>query len=564
MPDRPLLQSLAVENLLLLEQARIALEPGLNVITGETGAGKTMLARALDLLLGARAPKSAVRPGAKEAYIEGVFSVPAGWLERLDGSGLEDIIDLGADEITLARRISAQGKSRCLISGRSAPLDLLRDTAAQLIAFYGQHEQQRIAVESVQSELLAASAPGGHEILAAFRAARAAAAQAARRLQELQAAQAARGREADLAAHELAELGDAAVADGEEPALMEELRRLGHAHGGKAACQLACDAAGGGHDGEPGAAQLAAQAAEALAGAGAGEADELARRLQACADELNDIAADAGALGAGWEPDPAREQEITVRLALIHRLVAKHRVPSAADLPAVHERLAAQAAAADELPAQVKAAQAASEAADGQLQAAAGKLTAWRRKAAPKLAKAMTASLQDLAMSGSVFEVRLPAEAGGCGPQGAERVQFAFQANPGMPAGTLAEAASGGELSRIMLALAGACPSADGGVMVLDEPDAGIGGETAHGVARRLRELAAGRQVLAISHLPQIASRADAHFVLEKSDDGKTTRATITPLDGEAQRVAELCRMGGHSPQDHDASSAARRLLAGA
>lgn len=562
MTERPYLQRLLVENLVVIERAVLDLDPGLNVLTGETGAGKTVLAKAFDLLLGAKTPKGVVRPGADDAYIEGTFGLPRGWLAECASADVQALVDdVHADEVVLARRISASGRSRCLIDGRVVNLDALRDLARPLISFFGQHEQRKLMVEQVQAELLDRSGDRKGAALAdAYRTARRASLAADRALADLQERDAADSRARDLARFELDELRDVDPQPSEEREIEIELRRLEQAQEAQQVLGGAVHALTGD---DADACGLVSQAARLLGSLDDPQVAALAERLQAAIIELSDIADDAAGLADGWEADPQRAAQMTARLERFADLQRKHRCDYDG-LLARRIELEEQVAAADRAPADLQALQENADRCRADLSSAAEQLSKWRAKQAPKLSKSITAALGDLAFQGAAFRVRLD-ELGGDSPygeQGAERVVFCLQANPGLPEEELARVASGGEASRVMVALISASGLADGGLLVLDEPDTGLGGHTAHGVAERLVALAERQQTFVISHLPQIAARASAHFVLDKRVDGQLTTTTIDRLEDEDEVVAELCRMTGLTADDHGAASAARKLRA--
>lgn len=559
--ERPILTQLRVENLLLIELAVLDLADGFNVITGETGAGKTMLTRALDLLLGARADRTVVRPGARETFVEATFTVPGGWL-RTHAPHLDDLVDLDAEEITLARRVTAAGRSRALVDGRTVTVEALRDVSARLIAFYGQHEQRQLMLEHVQASMLDRAGDGkGVALYEAYRKARRAALDAERARRALQEQASQQQRELDLARFELAELDELDPRPGEEQELLEELRRLSLAGQAGQACEVAMGAL----DGEQHGARAAVAAAErALRELDDPQARTLADRLSALDAELDDITREAFRLSESWPADPAREDEVARRLSTLQALSRKHRC-SADELADRRAQLAEQVGRDDALPAQLEQAEARAAETLAATLAAGEALARWRAKAARALAKAVTADLPSLAFQGARFEVQLRALEGDgwrrLGEQGTEQVVFLLQANPGLPMEELARAASGGEASRLMLALIAHCPTVNDGLLVLDEPDAGIGGQTAHGVAQRLAHIGERQQVLVVSHLAQIAGRARAHFALNKHTSKDHTSTELYALEGEEARIDELCRMAGHDSADEDARKLAAGLL---
>ena len=561
-----MLQELRVENLLLLDRAELRLAPGLNVVTGETGAGKTLLAHALDLLLGGRARTGIVRGGAAEAYVEGVFSLPA---ELAD----HEAIPTGAQEIVLARRVWPDGRTRAYVCGRSATVADLRELGSALLAFYGQHEHRKLMLSTAQLDVLDAHCGAGQKDLrarlgAAYDRTRSLEA----RVEELCELAGARERELDLLAFELREIEAADPSEEESRSLVAERERLRHLETLRGAAATAAEAVA--PDGEGGVCELLAQSGYGLAAAA--DIDpalaQLARRVEALRLEAEDVGRELRdyALEAGGEGDgggAARLQEVEERLALFARLERKHggsieQVLHHAERcrGRIDELEHAEVALTD---AEAKLLEARSE-----LDGFASELGERRRRAAPKLARAVRERLAELAMPEAQFEIQLGARPDGCGPRGADTVELTISTNAGVPAGPLREIASGGELSRVMLALlsvahGGRTAGADAdqqALLVFDEIDAGIGGHTARAVGEHLRELARGRQILCITHLPQVAALAARHFTIAKDSSTVPATTRVTPLDGNAV-VGELVRMLGAGEDDRAASQHARQLL---
>ncbi len=567
-----MLQELRVENLLLIEQAQLRLAPGLNVLTGETGAGKTVLAHALDLLLGGRARPGIVRPGAGEAYVEGVFDLPERLREQLG-----ERISADAQELTLARRVGADGRTRAYVGGRSAAVSDLREVGGALLAFYGQHEHRKLTLSAAQLEILDSLCAGDHA--ARLRACAQAFARVRAlegRLQTLRELSSQRERELDLLAYELGEIDAVAPDEREHEQLLlarERLRRLDalRSAAGAGAEALSPDA------GEaPGAVQLAAAAAGALdALAGVDPAlDALAERMrglmlesQDLAGELRDYCERAGTHGLASSPDgddalgqlgpDASLDALEERLAAIERLARKH----GGSVQAVLDYAAQARARHDELEgAEVALAQATEQLGDArcELERHVLSIRQARTAAAKGFALAVREQLGSLAMGEATFEVLLGEREPG--PAGGDSVEFMLAPNPGVPAGPLREIASGGELSRVMLAIMSVAGASQAdATLVFDEVDAGIGGQTARAVGARLRELGERRQVLCITHLPQIASLGARHFSIVKDTRAEPTRTTVVQL-GERDVVAELVRMLGADTDDSAARRHARDL----
>jgi DNA repair protein RecN (Recombination protein N) len=558
-----MLLELRVENLLLIERAELRLEPGLNVITGETGAGKTVLAHALDLLLGGKPRPGIVRPGAPEAYVEGVFSIPDGLLSGDAMSDLRERLPDDLDEIVLGRRVGAEGRTRAFVQGRSASAADLRELGGRLLSFYGQHEHRKLTLASAQLDILDAFCGPAH---AAVRERYAACHTRVRSLRaaldELRARAGARDRDRDLLAFELDEIEGLGPDVEEEAALLAERGRLRQIDGLRAAAGAGAEAIAP-EDGGLGAGMALGEAerlADGVAGADA-ELDVLAERLRAVRIEADDLGAELRRYASGLEAEPGRLEEVEARLEQYDRLRRKHG-GSVESVLAHAELCRAELARLERSDDDEARTEAELEHAVDEEGGLARKLSKARAAAAPKLAERVLDELAQLAMEGAEFAVELqPREE--LGPAGAERVEFVIAPNPGVPAMPLRETASGGETSRAMLALLTAAGAAGDTTLVFDEVDAGIGGQTARAVGERLRALAERRQIVCITHLPQIASLARRHFRIEKSAETELARTTVEALD-DGDLVAELCRMLGADTSDAGARRHAEELLAAA
>jgi DNA repair protein RecN (Recombination protein N) len=591
---------LRVENLLLIERAELALAPGLNVLTGETGAGKTVLAHALDLLMGGRARSGIVRPGAQEAYVEGVFALGPGLVQelarcmpenaRLDDVNLENaslqapsLDDARESTVVLARRVGPDGRTRAYVNGRSASVSDLRALGARLISFYGQHEHRKLMLADAQLEILDRVCGEAHR----RRLLQCAAAHAELRGLEAERERLgqlalARDRELDLLEHEISEIEQAAPDEAEHDQLLERRERLRRIDGLRAASGGAAEALSGELSEGLGAVQLIASASSQL-GALAGvdrTLDALGERCQALAIEAQEVAGELRGYHEGLEGQEGSLQEVEELLALLERLMRKHGGTVASVLGHLQAARSRREELTGALVAQAEIEERLTQARTA-LQGHVAKLRAERRRAARKLEKEVRAQLGALAMGDATFEVSLaetpPRASGG------DEVQFTIAPNPGVPPAPLREIASGGELSRLMLALATVSAVGGGGdsgdatgvasgaaeaaaragsdsTLVFDEIDAGIGGHTARAVGERLCDLARGRQVLCITHLPQIASLADRHFSLAKQRVGDGTVTSVAQL-GESELVSELVRMLGADEQDAGAQEHARQLL---
>ncbi len=575
-----MLFELRVENLLLIERAELRLGPGLNVLTGETGAGKTMLAHALDLLLGGRARSGIVRPSAEEAYVEGVFALDARSRELL-----RERLPADADELVLARRVWPDGRTRAYVGGRAATVADLREIGGELLAFYGQHEHRRLMLASAQLEVLDGfCGPQQRARRAVAASAHAEVRAAVRRAEELGALDGARERELDLLEFELREIEEADPSVAEQAELLAERERLRHLEALRTTALGAVEALAPAEQARPpGAGELLGAAArqfDAVAGVDA-MLDALAERVRTLAIEADDVAAELhrylDRAGDGDADPAARLEAVEQRLEAFARLERKHGGSIAAVLAHADECRARR----DELTgaeAALAETTAALAAARERLAEIAEELREARVAAAPALAESVRARLAELAMPDARFAVEL-APRDEPGPAGADQVELLIAVNSGMPAGPLREVASGGELSRVMLALLGVANApqarrravrrgraADGEaarparLLVFDEVDAGIGGRTANAVGAQLHQLAVERQVLCITHLPQVAAHADRHFRIAKDGSGDAAVTTVMHLGRDAV-VEELVRMLGADEQDRAARRHARELL---
>jgi DNA repair protein RecN (Recombination protein N) len=532
-----LLRSLRIENLVLIRRAELPFASGLNVITGETGAGKTILAQAIGLLLGAKGDAAYVGAGGTESYVEAEFDIPDGLLEEELFAPLRELRPDDEEGVVLARRISGEGRTRAYAWGRSAAREDVAALGERLLAMSGQFEQRRLARPAYQLTVLDAFC--GEEQLRRRAEARMAWRElgaARRRYEELtRDAAAGEARLAELRA--LVEDTDG-LEPGLEDALREERERLRHLTElleGTAAAAEAIDP----EDGD-GAAGLTAMAERALS-----PVERLAPELQKAADELRDaelrLREAASALRSFLsvlEADPGRLEEVESQLERIADARRRFRCGSLEELLAHAAEARTELAAIDQGVDPVAAAGQAVERAEARVEKIAGKLHEARAAAAGGFAEAVAGELQGMGMGDGEFTVELSEREPGA--SGTDEAVFLIRPNAGLPFGPVAETASGGELSRVALAIAAV---GGGETMVFDEIDAGIGGTTAHGVAETLSRLAGRAQVITITHLPQIASRADRHFRVEKVP-GDPTHTRIEEL-GPDERKDELERMLG-------------------
>jgi DNA repair protein RecN (Recombination protein N) len=559
-----MLHELRIENLLLIERAELRFAEGLNAITGETGAGKTVLAHSLDLLMGGKARPQIVRPGAAEAYVEGVFALPPDLFADAELAELSERMPEDADEIVLGRRIGASGRTSAFVQGRSASASDLRALGSRLLAFYGQHEHRRLVLSSAQLEILDGFAGSAHlDRRARYREAHADVVSIGRELEELREREGARERDLDLLRFELAEIDAAAPDPDEEGELTAERDRLRHAERLREAAVAALAAIAG--DDDEGGARSAMGGAESELGAVEAidpALDALAEQVRAVTVELDDAASALRSYLDDVEAEPGRLEQLEDRLTALDRLKRKHGGSIEAVLAhAEHCRSEIERLEnAEELAAELE--RRLGEATKRRAEIAA-ELTKARATAARKLERRVAMELGALAMEGASVDVGLQPHPDGFGPNGSQTVEFQVATNPGIPSSPLRDAASGGELSRIMLALTGLGAAGGAGTVVFDEIDAGVGGNTARAVGEKLRALGAERQLICITHLPQVASQANAHFRIIKEAKRGSALATVERVDGE-ELVAEIVRMLGGERDDEVASRHARELLAAA
>jgi DNA repair protein RecN (Recombination protein N) len=534
---RGMLRRLRIENLVLIHEAELGFAPGLNAITGETGAGKTILAQAIGLLLGAKGDAAYIGPEGDEAYLEAELDLPAALLDEDDFASLAELRPEDEEGLVLARRVFADGRTRAYAWGRGAAREDLAAVGERLLAMSGQFEQRRLARSSYQLGVLDAFL--GEEQLRRRAEARLA-------WRELAAARRRHGELQSGADAEQARLGElrALVEDtdglepGAEQALRDERERLRHvtelAQGAAAAAEALAP-----EEGE-GAAGLAAAAERAVA-----PLERLAPELARAGDELRDAelrlretASELRGFLTTLEAEPGRLEQVEGELDRIAEAKRRFRAETYEELLARSAAAKAELDAIDQGFDPAAAAAEALAAAERNMSLLAGGLHDARAEAAPRFAQSVASELAGVGMGEGEFVAELGERE--LGQTGTDDIVFLVRPNPGLPLAPVAETASGGELSRIALAIAAV---GGGETMVFDEIDAGIGGETAHKVAETLQRLAERAQVITITHLPQIASVAARHFRVEKVP-GDPTHTRIQQLD-DAQRRDELQRMLG-------------------
>jgi DNA repair protein RecN (Recombination protein N) len=536
-----MLTSVAVRNFAIIDEVALELGAGLTVLTGETGAGKSILVDALGLVLGDRADASAVRRGAERAEISATFDLAA--LPEVAAWLTEQALDAGG-ECVLRRVVGSEGRSRAWINGVPTALQSLRELGERLVDIHGQHEHQSLARPAVQRELLDARLPSQallQEVAEAWQAWR----EAIEECERLAAAGRDREQRLDLLRYQLRELEAFQPAAGETEALTAEFLRLANAD------RLASGAGGAlelVYEGEAGAAHDAVARAVVLLSELAALDPRLEnphRLLVEAEIQLAEAASELRRYLGNLEMDPARLDAVQMRLEGLKGLARKHQVEPEA-LPARQVALAAEIEELEQAEVRLGRSAERLKAAELKYRKAAARLGKARASEAAGFSTQVSALMQQLGMPGGRFEVVVEHDPAGAGARhGLDQIEFRVTANPGQPPAAVARVASGGELSRISLAIQVAAKSARPvPVMVFDEVDAGVGGGVAEIVGRRLAELGAQSQVLCVTHLPQVASQAHHHLRVAKLTDGETTRTTLKALT-EAEKVEELARMLG-------------------
>lgn len=550
-----MLLELRIQNFAVIERLSVRLEPGLNVLSGETGAGKSIVVGALSLLLGERASADAVRTGAHKTVIEGVFDVASRprIVELLQQQGIESEHGL----LILRREVATEGRSRAWVNGAASTATLLSEIGRWLVDLHGQHEHQTLLRANEQRTLLDAFA-GAFEVAAATHLQHARLRVARERLQDLERRRREAEQRADYLRFQVSEISAASVRVDEESELSLEAHRLEHAEElARLASRLHQELYAEDHSVTPRLGELrrvldhlirideSQRDAHELLDAGYYALEELGRRMGEYATQV--------------EHDPQRLEQLRNRLDLLYRLKSKYG-PTLADVLTTLQRAQAELelvnhtdAARAELEREVQGASAA-------LAESASKLSQLRQQGAQQLALEVMRILPDLGMQNGTFLVALDPLAE-IGAHGAEAVHFRVALNAGLEPRDLARVASGGELSRIMLALKTLLARLDQvPTLVFDEIDAGIGGRVGVQVGAKLRQVAEQHQVFVITHLPQIASRAQHHLLVEKVQQEGSTLTRVSELAGE-ERVRELARMLGGDPESSTSLDHARELL---
>ena len=551
-----MLIELRIQNYAVIEQLSVHLRPGLNALTGETGAGKSIIVGALSLLLGERASADVVRAGAQKAVVEGVFDVAARpeLALLMEEQGIESADGL----LILRREVAAEGRNRAWVNGSAATASLVGQLGALLVDLHGQHEHQRLLHADEQRAILDAHAQA-EELAGSVRAAALGVAEAEAALSQLARRRQEAEQRADLLRFQLDEIETAQLAEDEEDRLEEEARRLEHAE------------------------ELARLASELHAGLYADEesltsriddmrrvldhllridpaAQESRELLDAAYYNLEEVGRRMADYAAGIEHDPARLDQLQRRRDLIFRLKSKYG-PELGDVLETARMARAELDLIDTAQLEQRVLEQKRDEARAGQRRLAEELTAKRSAAAESLTAAMQAALPEVGLAGGSFQIALE-PLGDIGPSGAERVEFRVSLNTGFDPRPLARVASGGELSRVMLALKTILASADRvPTLVFDEIDAGIGGNVAVQIAAKLHQVARHHQVFVITHLAQIAARADQQLLVEKAEQEGTTITRLIELQSE-DRVRELARMLGGDADSAVSLEHARELVA--
>ncbi len=566
-----MLEEIRITGLGVIDESVLELGPGFTAITGETGAGKTMVVTALALLMGGRADSGAVRRGVKHARVEGLIHLPA-------AAPLAVIVDEVGGEVEderllLARQVSAEGRSRAFVGGAAAPAAVLSRLAEDLLAVHGQSDQHLLLRPGAQREALDrfAGAPA-LDLRDRFATTHAALRETEGQLRETIDSARERAQEADLLRFGLDEIEKIAPEPGEDRALADEERRLGHADTLRIAAEQARSALSS-DDGGPDALGAAGTARRVLDSVRDHDshAAELADRLAEVSYLLSDLAADVASYATGLETDPLRLAEVSERRAALTSLTRKYG-DTVEEVLAWSKRAAARLAEVEDTDGLIEELRARRAQLRDELATLGAELSDVRSAAAARLAEVVTTELSGLAMPHarvSVAVAQVPDEHGipvgervlRATAAGFDEVEFLLAANVGAEPRPLDKGASGGELSRVMLALevalAGTNPVP---TFVFDEVDAGVGGKAAVEIGRRLARLARTAQVIVVTHLPQVAAFADRHVVVSKSDDGSVTTSGLVVLDDDG-RVRELSRMLAGLEDSETARAHAEELL---
>lgn len=557
-----MLAELRIVNFALIEQLHIQFQPGFTVLTGETGAGKSLLIDAIGLLVGGRASAEQIRSGEEDAHLEASFHLPSGHplLRQLRS---QDIIGPKDHELILRRILSRSGRHRVYLNGALCPLRVLEELGGTLVDIHGQHEQQSLLAPSRQLD--AVDGFGSLQPLRArYEEAHREWRDLAAQVDTIRLAGADRERRDEMLRFQMREIEEAGLAAGEEETLLAERQRLAHAHRLR---ELAEEAY----------AELQADDQSVLARLGrigrlAAELGETDQTMRDCSGQVRDASIQLKELSGRLrdyteqlEADPDRQGKVEDRLDAIQRLKKKYGGSVDAVL-ATGARIRQELQAAETHESRVAELTQQLQAAEGRVADLAKQLSRKRRDAAKRLTGAVAAELAAVKMEQTAFDIAVSSDEGpeGFGATGRDRVEFLLSSNLGEPPRPLGRIASGGELSRVMLALKTVLAETDHvPVLVFDEIDTGVGGAVAAAMGTRLRKLGAFHQVFCITHLPQVASQAEHHFLVEKGQDNRRTTTSVKPLNGIG-REEEIARMLGGETITKKVRETAAELIAGA
>ena len=537
-----MLRQLQIRDFAIIESVELDFAPGMTVLTGETGAGKSMLVDALEILAGGRGGADIIRAGAERADISAIVQIgeQGGALRRL----LEEHSISEDSELSIRRVIGNDGRSRAWLNGQTVPVQVLRDACELLIDIHGQHEFQSLVRPTTQRQLV--DSFGRLESLATqVRSAHAGWLTLMSQTLKVEAAASDRHARLDLLRHQVQELDALALIGGEFTALNEERTRVLNRAVLTGAVQSAVAAL---YESEEATAHsLLARAITALRPIGE-DADPtltaVPQLLEEAAIRIKEGAQSLSRYLDSIDADPQRQEAIERRLAAIEELARKHRIKPE-ELPALHEKLRSDLSNLDNAATDLVTLRSQVSAALAGYQELARQLSAHRATAARSLSKEVTARMQEMGMPGGRFVIELtPLESVEPSPHGTDAVEFRVSTNAGSPPRAVAKIASGGELARLSLAVQVTCSKNAAPCMVFDEVDSGIGGAVAEIVGRQLRTLGAAGEVLCVTHLPQVAAQAHQHLRVTKITEGQVTRIAVTPLRG-ADRIEELARMLG-------------------
>jgi DNA repair protein RecN (Recombination protein N) len=551
-----MLAELRIRDFALIEQVTVRLAPGFNVLTGETGAGKSIIVGALGLLLGERASADVVRVGRDKAIVEGTFEID----RRPELRALLDELGLDADEgpVVLRREVAANGRARAWVNGTSVTAAVLAQVGRRLVDLHGQHEAQTLLDEASQRAILDAFA-GAVADAEAMRTAHAALAAVRRERETLEQRRAEATKRADWLRHVVHEIDAARLDPGEDERLEDEARRLEHADELRALAAQAVatlEAEAEGVLDRLGSVRKAVAHLERLDPTQA----ELHQQLLAAEETLQSAARELSAYAEAVEPDPERLATVQQRRELLYKLQKKHG-PTLADVLRVGAEARAELDLVEAGGLDVQTLAAREREAEQGVAAAAERLSAKRRAAASRLSTAVSSVLPSLGMSDGAFAVSLTPRVA-VTAEGAEEIAYRVRLNAGHDERPLARVASGGELARVMLALKTVLAQVDRvPTLIFDEVDAGIGGAVGLQVGDAMRGLAGTHQVFAITHLPQIAARAHHHVLVAKAAKGGITTTDVAVLEGDT-RVREISRMLGGDAESDVGRAHARELLA--